>query len=283
VQEREVQHRTESTLRPAPEPKPEQVDIDEAKAKKPAKKRRWGRKKDLETEVASPTASEDAAETLEAEEEMESVADDLILDGMGSDEGIADAPDFGTAASGVLGATAPSAPPRPSPSTSTAAPAPGAAQPADAPPASGATRISGAESFSPEFLKPTADDSTPHVFVAMPFRDDYDDQFYLAILPTVRAQGLLCERMDLDKFTGEITERMFKRIESAKMVIALLDGANPNVYLEVGYAWGVRTPTVLLAHKEEPLPFDVRGHRVLIYDKIYLLKQMLHEELGRLF
>jgi hypothetical protein len=142
--------------------------------------------------------------------------------------------------------------------------------------------IAGPESFEPEFRQPEADDTTPHVFVAMPFRDDYDDQFYLAIQPCVKGRGLLCERMDLDAFTGDITDRMFNRIRTAQIMIALLDGGNPNVYLEVGYAWGVDTQTVLLAHKEEPLPFDVRGHRVLIYDKIYLLKQMLDEELQRL-
>lgn len=153
---------------------------------------------------------------------------------------------------------------------------------AGAEPAPEIARIAGPESFAPEFRKPTADESTPHVFVAMPFKDTYDDQFYLAIMPAVRGMGLLCERMDLDTFTGEITDRMFRRIETAKLMIALLDGANPNVYLEVGYAWGVRSPTVLIAHKEEPLPFDVRGHRVLIYDKIYLLKEMLEAELKRL-
>ncbi|MBI5957988.1 MAG: hypothetical protein HY866_04585, partial [Chloroflexi bacterium] len=138
------------------------------------------------------------------------------------------------------------------------------------------------EVSTPEFHKPEATAATPHVFVAMPFKDTYDDQFYLAIQPSVKEIGLLCERMDLDAFTGEITERMFERIESARLVIALLDGSNPNVYLEVGYAWGVRAKTVLIAHKEEPLPFDVRGHRVLIYDKIYQLKEMLGVELKRL-
>ncbi len=142
--------------------------------------------------------------------------------------------------------------------------------------------LAGPDSFEPEFSGPEADETTPHVFVAMPFRDTYDDQFYLAIQPTVKEHGCLCERMDLDAFTGDITDRMFDRIRTAKLVIALLDGANPNVYLEVGYAWGVGTQTVLLAHKEESLPFDVRGHRTLIYDKIYLLKQMLEAELERL-
>ncbi|MBN1679393.1 MAG: hypothetical protein JW966_03825 [Anaerolineae bacterium] len=142
--------------------------------------------------------------------------------------------------------------------------------------------MAGTHSFSPEHRKPEADETTPHIFVAMPFREDYDDQYYLAMQPVVHEMGFLSERMDLDTFTGDIVDRMLARIRRARLVIALLDGANPNVYLEVGYAWGVETPTVLVAHEDEPLPFDVRGHRVLIYDKIYRLKQMLSEELRRL-
>lgn len=142
--------------------------------------------------------------------------------------------------------------------------------------------MSGPESFEPEFRKPEADETTPHVFVAMPFADTYDDQFYLAIQPTVTEAGFLCERMDLDTFTGDIMQRMFDRIRSAQIMIALLDGANPNVYLEVGYAWCAGTPVILVAHRDERLPFDVQSHRVLFYDKIYLLKQMLESELARL-
>jgi hypothetical protein len=144
------------------------------------------------------------------------------------------------------------------------------------------TVMAGPESFEPEFRKPTADETTPHVFVAMPFKDDYDDQYYLAIQPVIHAMGWLSERMDLDAFTGDIKARMLDRIRTARLLVALLDGANPNVYLEIGYAWGVETPTVLCARDGEPLPFDVRGERVLLYDKIYRLKVMLAEELERL-
>ncbi|NDJ76660.1 MAG: hypothetical protein GYB65_10410 [Chloroflexi bacterium] len=142
--------------------------------------------------------------------------------------------------------------------------------------------MAGKQSFEPAYRKPEADDATPHVFVAMPFADAYEDHYYLAIQPAVRETGLLCERMDLDTFTGDIMDHMLERIRTARLVIAVLDGANPNVYLEVGYAWGVQTPTVLIAHEEQGLPFDVRGHRVLMYDRIYRLKQMLQAELATL-
>ncbi len=145
--------------------------------------------------------------------------------------------------------------------------------PQDAEPEVAVAVMAGAQSFEPEFRKPESDETTPHIFVAMPFKNDYDDQFYLAIQPCVKDIEMLCERMDLDTFTGDIVDRMLDRIRTARLMVALLDGGNPNVYLEVGYAWGVKTPTVLIARKDEQLPFDIRGHRVLIYDKIYRLQR----------
>lgn len=142
--------------------------------------------------------------------------------------------------------------------------------------------MAGPESFEPEFRRPEANAATPHIFVAMPFKEDYDDQYYLAIQPVIHEMGLLSERLDLQAFTGDIKARMLERIRTARLVVALLDGGNPNVYLEIGYAWGVETRTILVAHDGEPLPFDVRGERVLLYDRIYRLKQMLKAELIRL-
>ena len=58
---------------------------------------------------------------------------------------------------------------------------------------------------------------------------------------------------------GHILDRIKLRIETATLVIADLTGANANVYLEVGYAWGKNRPTLLLAKVGDELKFDVRG------------------------
>ena len=132
--------------------------------------------------------------------------------------------------------------------------------------------------------KPVANDATPHVFVAMPFAEEFDDQYYLAIRPAVTTQNLLCVRLDQEEstFTGDIMEQVKERIRSAKFVIALLDWRNPNVYLEVGYAWGVGTPTILILHEGETPPFDVQGSRLMIYKRIHKLKDQLSDELRHL-
>jgi hypothetical protein len=119
----------------------------------------------------------------------------------------------------------------------------------------------------------------PHVFVAMPFAGEMDDIYHYGIQGAANAAGLLCERADLSTFTGDVMEWVKTRISSAKLVIADLSCANPNVYLEVGYAWGCRVPTVLLVKEAEDLKFDVQGQRCIVYSSIKQLEESLRAEL----
>ena len=122
----------------------------------------------------------------------------------------------------------------------------------------------------------------PHVFVAMPFSEDMEDTYIFGIQSPVNAAGYLCERVDLTTFTGDIIARIRSRIETASLVIDDLTGANPNVYLEVGYAWGKNRPTLLIAKKDNELKFDVQGQRCLIYKSISGLEKKLETYLASL-
>ena len=122
----------------------------------------------------------------------------------------------------------------------------------------------------------------PHVFVAMPFEKRMKDVYLYGIEKPVRELGFLCERADHAVFTGDVLQWVRERIETADLVIADLTGANPNVYLEVGYAWGCGKPTLLLADPAEKLRFDVQGHRCLVYDTISDLEEKLRAELKTL-
>jgi hypothetical protein len=122
--------------------------------------------------------------------------------------------------------------------------------------------------------------SKAHVFVAMPFSKDLEDVFIFGIQGPINRAGYLCERVDMLSFTGDILERIKSRIETAALVVADLTGANPNVYLEVGYAWGKNRPTLLLSRKTDDLKFDVRGQRCLVYDSIVDLSKKLQQDLA---
>jgi len=122
----------------------------------------------------------------------------------------------------------------------------------------------------------------PRVFVAMPFAPEMEDVFYYGIQNPVRQLGYICERVDQEAFTGDILDQVKMRIENAEIVIADLTSSNPNVYLEVGYAWGKGRPTVLVANKKDDLKFDVRGQRCLKYQTIKDLEKLLTTELAGL-
>lgn len=140
----------------------------------------------------------------------------------------------------------------------------------------------GAGVTAPPPSAPTRSDTKPHAFVAMPFTRQMDDVYYFGIEQPVHAMGLLCERVDQASFTGHILDQIRERIDTAAVVIADLSGANPNVYLEVGYAWGKGRPTILLVQDVKDLRFDVQSQRCLVYDRIIDLTRLLSNELQRL-
>ena len=125
-------------------------------------------------------------------------------------------------------------------------------------------------------------ESKKRVFVAMPFASEFDDHFHYGIQGAINACGYLCERADLESFTGDVMDWVKNRIASAHFIIADLTTANPNVYLEVGFAWGLNKPTVLLIKDTNELKFDTRGQRCLTYTSIKDLEAKLKIELTNL-
>jgi len=124
------------------------------------------------------------------------------------------------------------------------------------------------------------------VFAAMPFAKEFEDVFNFGIQGPVHEAGFRCERMDQVNFVGDVVAEMRKRIQRANFVVADLTGANPNVYLEVGFAWACARPVVLLARNtgelRDSLHFDTRGHRCLHYETITELSDKLRAEIAGL-
>lgn len=126
----------------------------------------------------------------------------------------------------------------------------------------------------------TQSNTKPHIFVAMPFGKEMEDVYRFGIQDPVNAAGFLCERADMTVFNGDVIAHIKYRIETSYMVIADLTGANPNVYLEVGYAWGKEKPTLLIAKSSDELKFDVRSQRCIIYENISDLWKKLQLDLS---
>jgi hypothetical protein len=143
----------------------------------------------------------------------------------------------------------------------------------------------GSPSGGPRVTLPDAgvrSDLKRHVFVAMPYNDDMEDVYEFGIREPVNEAGWLCERCDRDIFTGDILERIKGRIATASVVVADMTGSNPNVYLEVGYAWGKGIPTLLVAREGEDLKFDVKTQKCIYYKNISHLRKQLTQCISRL-
>jgi hypothetical protein len=125
-------------------------------------------------------------------------------------------------------------------------------------------------------------DLKKHVFVAMPFNETMEDVYEFGIRQPVSEAGCLCERCDREVFTGDVLDRIKSRIATASVVIADVTGSNPNVYLEVGYAWGKGVPTLLVAREGEDLKFDVKTQKCIYYKNINHLRKQLMQYVLRL-
>jgi len=67
---------------------------------------------------------------------------------------------------------------------------------------------------------------------------------------------------------GSITATIVKSIVTADVVIVDITGRNPNVFLELGIRYALRSKvTVLLVQDGKNIPFDIRGYRFIEYNK----------------
>jgi hypothetical protein len=124
-------------------------------------------------------------------------------------------------------------------------------------------------------------ESKPTIFIAMPFAEEFDDEWH-AITEAGESVGYKMERLDIEPFVGDIMSEIRRRIEGADAIVALLNGRNANVFLELGYAWGKGKPTILVLKDGEQAPFDVQGQRQLRYKSSFKLRDLLRNEIDRL-
>lgn len=116
------------------------------------------------------------------------------------------------------------------------------------------------------------------VFAAVPFSKKYKDVYRLGIEATAKRHGYACERADRAAFTGDVPEYIQNQIKKAKLVIADLTLARPNVYFEAGYALACGVPVLFVAQEGQHVHFDVSTQKCLFYRDICHLRK----ELGRM-
>ena len=134
---------------------------------------------------------------------------------------------------------------------------------------------------SPILIPPQPEKKT--VFVAMPFSAGFEDVYEFGIYGPVRRCGYVCEKVDESAFAGDIVARIQEGIRDARFVIADMSDEKPNVYLEVGYAWGLNKPVILIAREGQRLHFDLSHHKCLFYSTIGRLSSDLERLIRQMF
>ena len=121
----------------------------------------------------------------------------------------------------------------------------------------------------------------PEMFVVMQFSSPYEDLYKDVIEPIGVRAGYDVVRADNMYGPGIIITDIERHIETADVIVADITPVNANVYWEVGYARALRKPTILLAERGTPLPFDVSAFRVLLYEDSIGGKGRLEEGLAK--
>lgn len=113
----------------------------------------------------------------------------------------------------------------------------------------------------------------------MPFNNKYNS-LYDTIKTCCTFNGYNCMRTDEEKIESNVNLRKFivTKIIQAQVVIAVLDGRNPNVLYEVGIAHAIGKLVILLVKRDKSndLPENLKGNRLLIYKN----DEDLFEQLG---
>jgi hypothetical protein len=104
-------------------------------------------------------------------------------------------------------------------------------------------------------------------FIIMPYGGPFDRYYENIYAPAVREAGLQPKRADSIFASGAILADIWHFTKTAQILLADMSGHNPNVFYELGLAHAIAKPVVLVAPSIEDVPFDLRGLRVITYDK----------------
>jgi TIR domain len=117
-------------------------------------------------------------------------------------------------------------------------------------------------------------------FVIMPFGNRLLNEVFEDIVrPTVDRCDLHCKRGDDIFGPNIIVEDILESIRQARVVMADLTTRNANVFYEVGLCHAMDKKVLLIAQSMDDVPFDLRHHRVLVYENTPRGGKVLGEKL----
>lgn len=111
---------------------------------------------------------------------------------------------------------------------------------------------------------------TKNCFVIMPFRNEYDLVYDMAIRPALKSHGLQPIRTDKHVLTGNVIAAIRDGLRHCYFAIADTTNDHPNVMYELGMAHAGDKPVILLRHvgvdgQFSPPPFDLQTESIIPY------------------
>lgn len=99
----------------------------------------------------------------------------------------------------------------------------------------------------------------------MPFNKRFD-KTYDIIKKSCKHCNFECFRSDEPVTPGSILRQIVEMILEAQIIIALIDGRNPNVFYEIGIAHALGKNVILVSdYNDSQIPFDLRSNRFVLY------------------
>ncbi|MBO1401738.1 hypothetical protein BVH62_18965 [Vibrio cholerae] len=114
-----------------------------------------------------------------------------------------------------------------------------------------------------------------------PFNDKYNEDFD-AIATVCNDVGLKCVRGDEEYIKGDILGHILKQLVKSRVVIANINGRNPNVFYELGLSHALEKPTLITSKSISDIPFDLRTQQLVLYKNSTDFKNQLSKALLRL-
>lgn len=116
----------------------------------------------------------------------------------------------------------------------------------------------------------------PHtVFCLMPFNRNYD-KLYTNIRLICEDNDFECQRSDEVVEPGFILKQILELILQSQLILAVIDGRNPNVFYEIGIAHALGKTVILLAEDTKANKvYDISYNRMILYSSMLDLKKKL--------
>jgi hypothetical protein len=106
------------------------------------------------------------------------------------------------------------------------------------------------------------------VFVAMPFRPDFQDLYKYAIRPALEDVGFEIWKADEKISNIDVMCKICHGIQECSYVLANISDWNPNVLFEMGLAYGLGKNVVLIKDRKRNVPVDLKGLEYVDYENI---------------